>query len=228
MRVGGDPARPKALVVGIVADERHNGVTAATKEKFYVPHSQWHLLAGFPIRSAFLVVRTTGDPLAAAGPARAAVRRLDPNLPVSGVRPMAEVVATALATPRLTGFLLGVFAAIALVLAVVGLYGVLSYIVARRTSEIGIRLAMGAPRAHVLAMVLRQGLALTAAGIVLGLAAALGGARLMRGMLYDVEPVDPLTFVAVPLALLAVAALASLVPALRAVRVSPTVALRME
>jgi putative ABC transport system permease protein len=141
---------------------------------------------------------------------------------------MDEVVATALATPRLTGFLLGAFAAIALALAVVGLYGVLSYVVARRTHEIGIRLAMGAPQRHVLTMVLRHGLTLASAGIVLGLVASLAVARLMGGLLYDVQPTDPLTFIAVPLTLLAVAALASLLPALRAVRVSPTLALRME
>ncbi|MBP7777735.1 MAG: ABC transporter permease [Acidobacteria bacterium] len=229
VRVGGNPDRPKAVVVGIVADERHNGVTAATKEKFYVPHSQWHVVTnGSLIRNAFIVVRTTGDPLTAAGPVRAAVRRMDPSLPVASVRPMREVVAAALATPRLTGFLLGAFAAIALTLAVVGLYGVLSYVVAWRTHEIGIRLAMGASRGHVLTMVLTHGLRLAAAGIALGLAAAAGVARLMSGLLYDVQPSDPLTFVAVPLALLAVAALASLLPALRAVGVSPTLALRME
>lgn len=230
VRIGGDDmTRPKALVVGIVADERHNGVTAAAKEKFYVPHSQWHLLTnGNVVRSAFVVVRTAGDPLAAAGPVRDLLRRLDPNLPVASIRTMRDVVDTALATPRLTGVLLGAFAAIALALAVVGLYGVLSYVVARRTHEIGIRLAMGAPRAHVLTMVLRHGLMLAAAGVCCGVVLAAGVSRLMRGLLYDVTPLDPLTFVAVPITLLAVAALASLLPALRAIRVSPTTALRME
>jgi len=229
VRVGGDMARPKAVVVGIVADERHNGVTAAAKEKFFVPHSQWHVVTnGSLIRNAFIVVRTSGDPLAAASPVREVLRQIDPNLPVSGVRTMDEVVATALATPRLTGFLLGAFAAIALALAVVGLYGVLSYVVARRTHEIGIRLAMGAPQGHVLAMVLRHGLALASTGIALGLVASFAVARLMSGLLYDVRPIDPLTFIAAPLTLLAVAVLASLLPALRAVRVSPTLALRME
>ncbi len=226
---GGDMTRPKALVVGIVADERHNGVTAVAKEKFYVPHSQWHVLTkGNAVRSVFLVVRTAGDPLAAAGPVRDVIRRLDPNLPVAGIRTMRDVVDTALATPRLTGVLLGAFAAIALALAVVGLYGALSYVVARRTHEIGIRLAMGAPRGQVLAMVLRQGLTLTAAGVCCGVVMAAGLSRLMRGLLYDVTPLDPLTFVAVSITLLAVAALASLLPAVRAVRVNPTLALRME
>ena len=221
--------QPRPVVVGIVADERHNGVTSAVKEKFYVPHSQWHLVTnGNLIRNAFVVVRMPGRPESAAAPVRAIVRELDPSLPIAAVRPMRDVVATALATPRLTGFLLGTFAAIASALAVVGLYGVLSYLVARRTHEIGIRMAMGADRGEVLRMVVRRGLALAGVGIVVGLAAAGALARVVRGLLYDVAPTDPVTFVLVPLALLAVAAIASLVPALRAVRVSPLVALRSE
>ena len=221
--------QPTPVVVGIVADERHNGVTAAVKEKFFVPHSQWHLVTnGNLIRNAFLVVRVPGDPMAIAGPARQVIRELDAALPVSGIRPMTEVVATALATPRLTGFLLGTFAAIASALAVVGLYGVLSYLVARRTHEIGIRMAMGADRGQVLGMIVRRGVALAAIGIAIGLAAALSASRLVRGLLYDVTATDPVTFVLVPLALLLVAVVASLVPALRAVRVSPLVALRSE
>ena len=199
------------------------------KEKFFVPHSQWHLVTnGNLIRNAFLVVRVPGDPMAVAGPTREVIRELDAALPVSGIRPMTDVVATALATPRLTGFLLGTFAAIASALAVVGLYGVLSYLVARRTHEIGIRMAMGADRGQVLGMIVRRGVALAAIGIVVGLAAALSAARLVRGLLYDVTATDPVTFVLVPLALLLVAVIASLVPALRAVRVSPLVALRSE
>ena len=229
MRVGGsDPGRPWATVVGIVADERHNGVTAAAKEKFYVPHSQWHVLTTNVIRNAFIVVRATGDPRALAGPMREAVRQLDAAVPVADVRLMTDIVATALATPRLTGFLLGAFAAIALALAVVGLYGVLSYLVARRTHEIGIRLALGAERHEVLGMVLGYGLTLAVAGVGLGVAGALGGSRLMRSLLYEVGPADPLTFVMVPALLMAVAALASVIPALRATRVSPVVALRAE
>ncbi len=221
--------KPTPVVVGIVADERHNGVTGIVKEKFYVPHSQWHLVtSGNLIRNAFVVVRTAGNPLAAAAPVRSVIREFDATLPVAAVRPMSEVVDTALATPRLTGFLLGAFAAIASALAVIGLYGVLSYLVARRTHEIGIRMAMGADRGQVLSMIVRRGVALAAAGVVLGLATALAMSRLVRGLLYDVTATDPVTFVLVPIALLAVAALASLVPAIRAVRVSPLVALRSE
>jgi predicted permease len=229
VRIGSAADRPWAVVVGVVADERHNGVTSAPKEKFYAPYGQWTTLtAGNVVRSAFLVLRTADDPRALAGPVRDAVRRLDPNLPVASVRTMREVVAAALATPRLTGTLLGMFAATALVLAVVGLYGVLSFVVARRTHEIGIRLAIGADRGQVLRMVLRHGLALAAAGVICGVALAAAGTRYMASLLYEVAPLDAVTFTAVPLVLIGVAALASLVPALRAIRVSPTVALRLE
>jgi len=227
LRIGAQ-ARPQAVVVGIVADERHNGVTAASKEKFYVPHSQWHVVSGNVVRNAFVVVRTPGDPSALAGPLVDAVRRLDPNVPVADVRPMREVVATALATPRLTGVLLGGFAGIALVLAIVGLYGVLSYVVARRTHEIGIRMALGADGRDVVAMVVRHGLTLAVIGVGLGLGAAVALTRTMRGLLYEVGPTDPVTFVVAPAVLLVVALLATAVPALRAVRVSPVAALKSD
>ena len=130
------------------------------------------------------------------------------------------------ATPRLTGFLLGVFAAIALALAAVGIYGVLAYLVSQRTQEIGIRVALGADRSQVLGMVLRQGLSLAAAGIVAGLFGAFALTRLMGSLLYEVRPNDPMTFVAVAAALLLIALLASFLPARRATRVSPMIALR--
>jgi putative ABC transport system permease protein len=138
------------------------------------------------------------------------------------------VVATSLATPRLTGLLMGMFAAIALTLAAVGIYGVLSYLVARRTHEIGIRLAVGADRSQVLTMVLKQGLSLAGGGIIAGIAAAFLLTRLMQSLLYQVRPSDPMTFVIVALALILVSILASALPAYRATRVSPLVALRTE
>jgi len=229
MRIGGGMSNPMVTVVGIVSDERHNGVTGIVKEKFFVPHSQWHVATGGNlIRAGFLVVRTTGDPLAVAGAVRGEVRAMDPNVPVANIRPMTEVVGAALATSRLTGFLMGVFAAIALVLAAVGIYGVLSYLVARRTQEIGIRLAIGADRMQVMAMILKQGMTLAGAGITVGVAAAFLLSRLMQSLLYQVRPGDPGTFVIVPVVLIAVALLASLLPAFRATRVSPLIALRSE
>ncbi len=225
----GNMKNPWVTVVGIVADERHNGVTGIVKEKFYIPHSQWHVVTGGNlIRSVFIVARTTGDPMAVAGAVRAQVRQLDPTLPVANVRSMAQVVATSLATPRLTGFLLGAFAAIALALAAVGIYGVLAYLVSQRTQEIGIRLAIGADRSEVLRMVLRQGMNLAVIGIGVGLAAAFLLTGLMRSLLYEVTPGDPMTFALVPAVLLVVSLVASYIPALRATRVSPLIALRTQ
>jgi putative ABC transport system permease protein len=224
----GSSTRPWVTVVGMVADERHNGVTGIVKEKFYVPHSQWHIASGNVIRGGFLAVRTTGDPMAIASAVRSQVRALDPNIPVANIRPMTDVVSTALATPRLTGFLMGCFAAIALTLAAVGIYGVLSYLVARRTHEIGIRLAVGADRAQVLGLVLKQGLTLAGSGIAAGIVAAFLLTRLMQSLLYQVRPTDPLTFIVVSVALIAVALVASAIPAYRATRVSPLIALRTE
>jgi putative ABC transport system permease protein len=225
----GNMKNPWVTVVGMVADERHNGVTGIVKEKFYVPHTQWHVATGGNlIRGGFLVVRTGRDPMALAGAVRSEVRSLDPNIPVANIRPMSEVVAASLATPRLTGFLMGTFAAIALTLAAVGIYGVLSYLVARRTHEIGIRLAVGADRSQVLALVLKQGLTLAGGGIVAGMIAAFLLTRLMQSLLYQVGPGDPVTFAVVAIALVVISLLASALPAYRAMRVSPLVALRTE
>ena len=227
IRVGNVSTRPWATVVGIVADERHNGVTAIVNEKFYIPHNQWPVVTagGDPIRSVFVVARTTGDPLSVAGAVRNEIRQMDANLPVANVRSMNDVVAAALATPRLTGFVLGAFATIALTLAAVGIYGVLAYLVSQRTQEIGIRLAIGADRSQVLGMVLRQGLSLTAVGIVVGLIGAFALTRLMQSLLYEVHPNDPITFVAVTAAVLVIALAASFLPARRATKVSPMSAL---
>jgi putative ABC transport system permease protein len=180
------------------------------------------------VRNAFIVVRSASDPMRLAGPIRSEIRTLDAGVPVANVRLMREVVSTSLATPRLTGFLLGTFAAMALLLAAVGLYGVLAYLVARRTHEIGIRLAIGADRGQVVGMVLWQGLRLAVIGLAVGFAAAIGLTRLMGSVLYEVTPGDPWTYGAVGAALLAVAGAASAVPALRASRVDPVTALRID
>jgi len=230
IRVGGPATRPWVTVIGVVADERHNSVTGSVNEKFFIPHVQWPVVTsgGDAIRSVFLVARTTGDPLAVAGAIRGEVRQMDANVPVANVRSMNEVVATALATPRLTGWLLSAFAAIALALAAVGIYGVLAYVVSQRTREIGIRLAIGADRSQLLGMVLRQGLLLAGIGIAAGLIGAFALTRLMTSLLYNVRPHDPITFAAVAAGLLLIALVASFLPARRATRVSPTTALRAE
>ena len=223
IRLGSAAGRPWATVVGIVADERHSGVTGIIKEKFFIPHIQWPVATngGDAIRSVFVVARTTGDPLSVAGAVRGEIRLMDASLPVASVRSMNDVVAAALATPRLTGFLLSAFAAIALALAAVGIYGVLAYLVSQRTQEIGIRLALGADRSRVIGMVLRHGLTLAAVGIAAGLIGAFALTRLMQSLLYGVRPNDPITFISVAAALLAIALMASFIPAWRATKVSP-------
>ncbi len=227
-RIGGGAQRPWVTVVGVVKDVRHNGVTDIVKEKFYVPHTQWHKSLGFPIRGMTLVVRTDGNPASLASSVRNAVRQIDPNLPVADVRPMTEVVGAALSTPRFTSLLFAIFGLLALTLSAVGIYGVLSYIVSRRTREIGIRVAIGADRGRVLRMVLGSGFTLAAVGIVTGLIAALALTRLLSGLLHGVTAADPLTFATVAAGLFTVALLASLAPAWRATRVDPVVALKSE
>ena len=225
---GGNAKRPWVTVVGIVADVRHNGITEVVKEKFYVPHTQWHKSIGNPIRGMTLVVKTGGDPAILAGPVRQAVRTLDPGLPVADVRTMASVVGATLSTPRFTGVLLTTFAVLALLISAIGIYGVLSYLVSRRTREIGIRVAIGAGRLEVLRLIMRSGLILALAGVAAGMMLAAWTSRLMRGLLHEVSPSDPLTFVVVGVTLSLVAMVASLVPAWRATRVDPVIALKSE
>lgn len=228
IRLGSNPKRPWMMVVGIIADLHHNGMTAIVKEQFFVPHSQWHLSTGSPYRSMALLARSDGDPLNLAGPIRAAVGEMDPSLPIANLRPMQAVVDASIATPRLAGLLLGLFAALAVALAGVGVYGVLAYVVGQRTQEIGIRMAMGADPGRIMLMVLAGGFRLSLAGIGLGVAAAVLLTRLMEGLLYGVAPLDPVVFGAMTLALAAVALAASILPAWRATRVDPQVALRAE
>ena len=220
---------PWMRVVGLLRDERHNGVTAAIKEKFYVPYAQFpKARGGDAVRGMTIVVRAQGDPMALVAPIRAEARRLDPMMPVANPRLMTDVVDASLATPRLTGTLLATFAGLALLLAGIGVAGVLSYLVSRRRREIGIRLALGASRTSVLALVVRRGMAYAAAGILIGSAFAFAAARSIEGLLYGVAPHDPSTFAIVAAVLLALAAAASAVPAARAARVDPLEALRGE
>jgi len=222
----GTADQPWLSIVGIARTVRHNEVTEAPRAEMYVPHAQLPREIGSTPRGMALVVRTSGDPLALAGPVREAVRVLDRNLPVSDLRPLAAVAADALAQPRFTTWLLGVFAALALALAAVGIYGTVSLLMAERSAEVGIRMALGADPGSILRLVMGQGLSLAGAGVAIGLA---GGVALTRGiasLVYGVGTLDPLTFVAVPALLCAVAALACLVPARRAASLDPVLTLR--
>jgi predicted permease len=229
-RIGNRADRPWVTVVGIVKGVRHNGITSVVKEKFYIPHSQWARSVGNvnSIRSMTLVIKTDGDPAALTTSVRGVIREMDPNLPVADVRTMEDVVGTALATPWFTSVLLSIFAALALTLSAIGIYGVLAYLVSRRTREIGIRVAIGARRLDVVKMVLGSGLTLALAGIAGGIVLAFAITRLLRGLLHGVRPADPATFAAVAALLTIVAVLASAVPAWRASRVDPVIALRSE
>ncbi|MDB4875800.1 MAG: permease [Gemmatimonadetes bacterium] len=207
-------------IVGVVKDAKLDSLTGKAEETVYRPFAQ------APTNEISLVVRSTIDPLALATAVRAAVAQIDPGTPVSNVELMRTVVDRSAARQQFTMLLLTIFAAIALLLGVVGIYGVMSYAVAQRTREIGVRMALGASPGDALRMVLRDGLTLAGAGIVVGLVAAAGAARAMSGLLYGVTATDPITFVAVPVALGLVALMASYLPARRATRVDPTTALR--
>ena len=175
-----------------------------------------------------LALRTDADPLSLTAALREQVHALDKEQSVANIQTLNQVVNESLAQPRLNTLLLGAFAALALLLAAIGIYGVLSYSVAQRTHEIGIRMALGADRRDVLRLMVGHGLFLTLMGVTAGLAAAFGLTRLMTGLLFAVRPTDPATFVAVSIVLTAVALLASYLPAREAVKVDPLVALRYE
>ena len=228
IRMGARDTSPWITVVGVVGDLRHNGVTDVIKEKFTIPHSQFHRSTGFAIQTMSLVVEASESPLSLVGPIRSIVRSMDPSLPVSAVRLMTDVVNDSIATTRFTGHLLGFFAALALALASIGVYAVLSYLVSRRAQEIGIRIAMGAGTKDVLRLVIGKGFLMCAAGIGIGLAASAVLSRLMASLLHEVRPIDPATFLSVPAALAFVALAACYIPARRAARVDPVVALREE
>jgi len=175
-----------------------------------------------------VVIRTHGDPLSIVGAVRKELKTIDPDQPIAEVKPMIEWVESSVAAPRYWTTLLGLFAALAMVLAATGIYGVMSYSVAQRTHEIGVRMALGARRVDVLKLVVRQGMLLTVVGVIVGLGGAFALTRVMSSLLFGVTTKDPITFAAVSLLLIAVAFVACFVPARRATRVDPLVALRYE
>jgi putative ABC transport system permease protein len=206
-----------------VEDVRASSVTEGAHPALYRPFVQTP--DGTPLH---LVIRTAGNPMALAAAVRNVVHRLDPNLPVASVRTMEAVVANATARPRMSSYLLAAFAALALFLAAIGLYGILSYVVVQRRGEIGVRVALGADRRAILRLFVGQGMRLTAAGVALGLVGALALTRLLRSLLYGVTTTDAVTFVAVPMLLVVVAVLASYLPANRATRLDPATTLRAQ
>jgi putative ABC transport system permease protein len=219
-------------IVGVVKDVKQGSWADAADDEMYIPFQQSGTFffngTARHVSGMTLVVRTNIDAAPLAWAVKSAVWAVDRNLPLSHVETLENTIGNATWQPRFSVLLIGIFASLALVLAMVGIYGVMAYEIAQRTHEIGIRMALGADQGGIASLIARQSLPVAIAGIVAGLAAAAGLSRLMRGMLYQVEPFDPATFAAVAALVFLVAALAAAIPARRAMRVDPMIALRHE
>jgi putative ABC transport system permease protein len=220
---GDNEEAPMREIVGVTADVKSSGIGDTAVPEVYVPETPVDFIGEMTV-----VVRTATDPNSFLPSIRSLVSSMDKDLPLREVKTLDQYVSGSISTPRFEALLLATFAALAFVLTTIGLYGVVSYSVVQRTREMGIRIALGAPRGSISLMVLRQGALLTLIGGGVGLIASLFVARLIRGLLYGIQPVDATTFVAVPLLLVAVSLLASYVPACRATRVNPMITLRYE
>ncbi|MDQ3816656.1 MAG: ABC transporter permease [Acidobacteriota bacterium] len=213
---------PPSEIIGVVGDIKHWGLDDKAEEYIYTSSNQT------PDNSMFLIVRTATDPASMTAVIRKEVQQMDKELPVYNIKPMSQRIVESTASRRLVMFLLGIFAVVALVLASVGIYGVMAYTVTQRTHEIGVRMALGAKRGDILRLVVKQGMLLVAAGVLLGLLVSFAVTRFMAGLLFGVGPSDPATLLGVSLILALIALLACLIPARRAMKVDPMVALRYE
>jgi predicted permease len=222
VRTGSAPNGAWMTIVGVIGDVRHGGLEEEPQPELYITYLQR------PPVSPFIILRTTGDPALLADTIRAEVRRIDKNIPLYDMRTMSTLRADALSTRRFILLIVGAFGVLALGLAAIGVYGVMSLIVSERTREVGVRLALGAEPSQLLTMVVGQAVKLAAIGVTIGVVAALALAPLLDSQLYGVAPIDPLTFISVPVALLLIAALAAAVPARKAMRIDPLAALRIE
>jgi putative ABC transport system permease protein len=214
-------------IVGVAGNIKHRALEAVDRPELYVPYRQ-PLFAGWTVRPMYVIARTSADPASIVAIARHEIARVDPDQPISDVRTMDERIGRSLSSRRFSMVLLALFAGLALTLAAVGIYGIVAYSVTERTHEIGVRVALGAQRRDVMAMVVGQGMTMTIVGTAIGVAASAALARLMSSLLFGVSAVDPVTFVAIPLLLIAVALAACYVPARRAMRVDPLETLRSE
>ena len=211
---------PVREIVGVVGDTKRRGLTAAAEPQYYLPYAQ------ALITNPYLTIRMNGDPAIVQGALRSIIQQIDKSVPVYQVSPLEDYLTKSAAQPRFQTLVVSCFAAIALLLAAVGLYGLLSYMVAQRTLEIGLRMALGAKRENVLGMVVWRGLTLSLIGLAAGLAISAVATRLLSGMLYDIRPSDPVTFLAMTGVLLVVSLAASSIPAYRAAQLDPLDALR--
>ena len=219
VRIGGSDANaPRYTIVGVVDNVKHNGLTREVKAQFYAPQPQFAMYPGNTSRTMSLVVRGTGDPERLINPVRSVIKELDPRIPISEVRSMTEIVEQAIAAPRFAMQLLGLFGVLALVLSAIGIFGIVSQVVASRTQEFGIRAALGATPRNLLVLSLGSGVRQAGAGLLVGVLAALGLTRTMTTMLEGVTPTDPLTFLTVVAVTALVAVGASLIPARRAAK----------
>ena len=209
-------------IVGVAADVHHAGPAAVPDGELYVPYSQ------IGSRNGWLVLKVKSDPSGQIRALRAAMREIDPNLPLATVRPMTELVASSVAQPRFLATVLAWFSAIAVALALMGVYGLLTFAVSQRVREIGVRMALGATRTAVVTGVLRQSLSVVAAGVLVGALAGAGFSKVVKSLLFGVEPGDPTTIAGVAVAIVLASLLASYLPARRAARIDPVVALRDE
>ncbi len=219
---------PWITIVGVVGDVRSRLVSEPARPAIYVPHAQSPREESYPGRAMSLVARSASDPSSLAPALRDVIRELDPRLPVTQVAPMSNVILSSTGRPRFTTLLVGLFAASALALSLIGLYGVISFLSRRRTHEIGVRIALGAGTGDVVRMILGESLRMVAPGLAAGVAAALVLSRTLEGLLYGVSPADPLTFIATTAVLGSVALLAVYLPARRASHTPPVEALRYE
>ncbi len=216
--------KPWWTVVGVTGDVHHVGLDSVPDMQMYIPHQQWP----FPDGLMIFVIRTVGAPAAISSAAQEAIHSIDPTQPISRITPLENYVGLSVQSRKLTLILIGAFAAIALALSVVGIYGVTAYSVSQRTREIGIRRALGAQSSEVLGLLVREEFLLIVVGTVLGVVASLALTRFLASILFEVKPTDPMTFALVVALLLGVAILACLIPARRAMRIDPMVALRCE
>ncbi|HEX6314862.1 MAG TPA: FtsX-like permease family protein, partial [Gemmatimonadaceae bacterium] len=223
-----DNQLPWVTIIGVARDTKSSGMGEPTPPELFLLHEQMPAAGGTTERTMYVLLKTSVDPTSLIRSARGVVRELDPQLAITNIRTMEQLLDFSVAQQRFLMLLLVVFGGVALSLAAIGIYGIMSYAVERRAREIGIRMALGGSPGDVIRLVIGQAMRLTILGLAIGLIAALGATKYMAGLLFGVTPRDPITFITIGALLTGVAMVAAWVPARRAVRTDPTTALRTE